>query len=302
MAGNLGTASVIGFMPYRYAKSRRDGSQADVSRYGTFRALSPFAIYPGRIPIPGRLSYVFRSYWEADDNLLDWAADSVEGVWQGLKCLDNGIDERLFHGQPKKRRGRPDGHLFADYRLLDYGQAKALIYIPTYLELLRQQSAVLAKLDQAVEIVDVSYQPDTLGAKPISHAALLVDYLNGDLEPYEAAHQRLLELAERMEQRYSENTDADVTPVGAEFVEIGERVRQLGFPPTTTYSDCARLFERENLMLMAVHSSGCGDEVEPVTELLNQWLQHGLLTKNEANDLAKAAPMSRMGGWWVERT
>lgn len=132
-------------MAYRYAKSRRDGTQSDVSRYGTFRALSPFAVYPGRIPIPGMLSYVHRSYWEAGDNLLDWAADSVEGVWQGLKCLDNGTDERLFRGQPKKRRGRPDGHLFADYRLLDYPQAKALIYIPTYLELVRQQSEVIAK-------------------------------------------------------------------------------------------------------------------------------------------------------------
>ena len=77
-------------------------------------------------------------------------------------------DERLFHGQPKKRRGRPDGHLFGDYRLRDYGQ---LIYIPAYLELIRQQSEIIAKLDPDVEIVNVSYQPDTLGPKPISHAA-----------------------------------------------------------------------------------------------------------------------------------
>ena len=91
----------------------------------------------------------------------------------GLKCLDNGTDERLFHGQPKKRRGRPDGHLYGYYRLLDNGQAKALIYIPTYLELIRQQSDVVARLDPDVEILDVSYQPDTLGPKLISHAALL---------------------------------------------------------------------------------------------------------------------------------
>ena len=251
---------------FRYAKSRRDGSQADVSRHGTFRALSPFAVYPGKIPIPGRLSYVFRSNWEAGEDLLDWSADSVEGVWQGLKCLDNGTDERLFHGQPKKRRGRPDGHLYGDYRLLDYGQAKALIYIPTYLELIRQQSEVIAKLDPEVEIVDVSYQPDTLGPKPISHAALLVDYLNGDLSPYEEAHQRLLELAGRVEQRHAQaaSTDNDVTPVAGEFVEIGERVRQLESPSTANYSDCARLFERENLMLMAVQMSGCGEELQPM--------------------------------------
>jgi hypothetical protein len=156
---------------FRYAKSRRDGTQADVSRYGHFRALSPFAVYPGKIPIPGRLSYAFRSYWEAGDHLLDWNADSVEGVWQGLKLIDGHIEERLLRGQPKKRRGRPEGHLFADYRLLNYVEAKALIYIPTYLELLWQQAEVLAQLDPAVEIVDVSYQPETLGPKPISHAA-----------------------------------------------------------------------------------------------------------------------------------
>ena len=288
-------------MAYRYAKSRKDCTQADVSRYGSFRALSPFAVYPGKIPIPGRLSYVFRRYWEAGEDLLDWSADSVEGVWQGLKCLDNGTDERLFHGQPKKRRGRPDGHLYGDYRLLDYGQAKALIYIPTYLELLRQQSDVVARLDPDVEIVDVSYQPDTLGPKPISHAALLVDYLNGALEPYEQAHQRLLDLAARIDQRHADAaTDLPTSPVAAEFVEIGERVRQLGFPTVTTYGDCARLFERENLMLMAVQMSGCGDELEPLTSLFRQWRRDGLLTQDEASDLADRAPLSRMGDWWIE--
>ena len=286
---------------FRYAKSRRDSSQADVSRYGSFRALSPFAVYPGRIPIPGRLSYVFRSHWETGEDLLDWSADSVEGVWQGLKCLDNGTDERLFHGQPTKRRGRPDGHSYAGYRLLDYGQAKALIYIPTYLELIRQQSEVIAKLEPDVEIVDVSYQPDTLGPKPISLAALLVDYLNGDLSPYEEAHQRLLELAGRVEERHTQAAiDSDVSPVAGELIEIGERVRQLEFPSTNTYKDCARLFERENLMLMAVHMSGCGEEVEPMTNLFRQWRRNGLLTKEQARDLAETAPMSRMGDWWVD--
>ncbi len=288
-------------MAYRYAKSRRDATQSDVSRYGAFRALSPFAVYPGRIPIAGRLSYVFRSYWEAGEDLLDWSADSVEGVWQGLKCLDDGTDERLFHGQPKKRRGRPDGHLYGGYRLLDYGQAKALIYIPTYLELVRQQSEVVARLDPDVEIVDVSYQPDTLGPRPISHAALLVDHLNGELEPYEQAHQRLLDLAARIERRHADApADLPTSPVAAEFVEIGERVRQLGFPTATNYGECAQLFERENLMLMAVQMSGCGDELEPLTALFRQWRRDGLLTRDEASDLAETAPLSRMGNWWMD--
>jgi len=79
-------------------------------------------------------------------------------------------------------------------------------------------------------------------------------------------------------------------------VEIGERVRQLEFPSTANYSDCARLFERENLMQM----SGCGEELQPMTALLRQWRCEGLLTREQARDLAEAAPMSRMGEWWVD--
>lgn len=150
--------------------------------------------------------------------------------------------------------------------------------------------------------LSLSYQPDTLGPKPISHAALLVDYLNGELKPFEEAHRRMLDLSAGMEGRYAEERDADVSLLLEEFVEIGERVHQLGAPSTATYGDCARLFERENLMLMAVHSSGCGDEVEPLTNLMNQWRREGLLTREEAAKLAFAAPMGRMGSWWSEKT
>ena len=83
-------------------------------------------------------------------------------------------------------------------------------------------------------------------------------------------------------------------------MEIGERVRQLGFPTVTTYGDCAQLFERENLMLMAVQMSGCGDEREPLSALFRQWRRDGLLTRDEASELADRAPLSRMGDWWIE--
>jgi hypothetical protein len=53
-------------------------------------------------------------------------------------------------------------------------------------------------------------------------------------------------------------------------------------------------------MLMAVHMSGCADELEPLTRLLRQWRREGLLTKDEASDLAETAPMSRMGDWWLD--
>lgn len=286
---------------YRYARSRRDGTPADVSRSGNFRALSPFAVYPGRIPIPGRMSYIFRWHWAQGDDWLDGTADSVEGVWQGLKCLERGTEERLFRGQPKKRRGRTQGHLFADYRFLDDGQARSLIYIPAYLELLRQQSEVIARLDPTVDIVDVRYQPEPLGPKPLSHAALLVDYLNGALQPYEESHLRLLNLAERMHQRYLQAaSDSDQSPVADELIEIGERVKALGFPSTESYATCARLFERENLILMATSVAGCPEEVLPMTTLFRQWRCDGLLTREQARALAASTPMSRLGNWWAE--
>lgn len=115
-------------MAYRYA------NLAWMALNRMFPATGPFAV----LGLPRQSSYS----WNAElcaSLLLGSRGQSarlgrgaVEGVWQGLKSLDNGTDERLFH------------------------------------------------------------QPDTLGPKPISHAALLVDYLNGKLRPFEDAHQRML--------------------------------------------------------------------------------------------------------------
>lgn len=83
--------------------------------------LSPF--YPhGGIPVPG-----MPNTW----------ADSVEGIWQGLKLFAGEIDQAFFVGKGRKRRGRPEGHRFGD-RVLGYIEARRSIYLPSYEYLWRE--------------------------------------------------------------------------------------------------------------------------------------------------------------------
>ena len=104
-----------------------------------------------------------------------------------------------------------------------------------------------------------------------------------------------------MHQRYLQaDSESDQSPVKDELFEIGKRVKELGFPSTESYASCARLFERENLILMATSVAGCHEEVQPMTTLFRQWRRDGLLTRDQAQALAVATPMSRMGTWWAE--
>ncbi len=141
------------------------------------------------------------------DDWPEFFATTVEGIWQGLKRLDGECQIEAMRKPARKRRGRPDGHNYGDYRLLAYGQAKALIYIPAYLAQLRIHLELIQELHRraaqnTVTIVDVTYQPDVFGPRPISHASLLVDYLENKLGPYEQAHQRLTELAASINAAY----------------------------------------------------------------------------------------------------
>jgi hypothetical protein len=269
----------------------RPPTQINVSRYGIepWRQLSPFIRHA--IPVPGRFGYL-----DLLDDSLEMlgeqaVADSVEGVWQGLKVI-NGHTGSL-HGAPRKRRGRPEGHDFG-HRLLDYAEAKALIYIPSYLHQLRLESALLAELPADSEIVDVSYQLDCLSDKPISHAALLVEFLNGRLAPYEAAHLRLLGLAQTMLDSYDRE---DVVTAG--LFAMNERLRQIGLLPLTTYEACARLFEREALMLTIVRTTGSSLEMNLVGPMMRTWINDGLLSRSEAVALSQLGPVCRWTEQWL---
>ncbi|TET39514.1 MAG: nicotinate (nicotinamide) nucleotide adenylyltransferase [Planctomycetota bacterium] len=151
------------------------GTKIDVSSQGAeFSSLSPFTKY-GKIPVPG---------------MDDTYADSVEGLWQGLKVIHGRIDTRFFEGRGRKRRsyGRIEGHKFGD-ELLDYVEARRLIYVPSYLYMVKnycteQVEELVKRLNSGEEIHlhDVETNPDIEDtSSPLSHAAVLVDYLNKEV-------------------------------------------------------------------------------------------------------------------------
>ena len=155
-------------------KLRFDGKEViDVSSKGAqpYNQLSP--MYPhGGLRVPG-MSYTF--------------ADSVEGIWQGLKVFKSkGVDTSRFVGPGKKRPGKPQGHQYQD-RLLGYREARYKIYKPLYSDMVKTKATSIAQkmvLDmynnpRTVYVHDYESNPDIDDlSKPFAHASLLVDILN----------------------------------------------------------------------------------------------------------------------------
>lgn len=153
------------------------------SQFKGGRLLSPF--YPHKnIPIPG------------DSKGL--TANSVEGIWQGLKVFENaGIDINSFSNDTMKnikrtvrKFGKPLGHQYGVYskELLSYLDAKRLIYAPAYryvLENIPQIKDIVEKIRKQAEISDIilldyNVNPDNRDAsKPLSHAELVKMYIEG---------------------------------------------------------------------------------------------------------------------------
>ncbi|GAA3757000.1 hypothetical protein GCM10022225_47780 [Plantactinospora mayteni] len=143
--------------------------------------LSPF--YPhGGIPVPFSPGV---------------SGESVEGIWQALKVFA-GVDvdpSRLGVTTMKglkrtvRRYGAVRGHragLTGD-RLLDYPEARRLIYLPTYRWVLEQPAAdLVAELrrlaaDRDVVLLDYTTNADVADLDtPLSHAALVRSFLTGD--------------------------------------------------------------------------------------------------------------------------
>lgn len=149
--------------------------------------LSPF--YPhGDIPIP------------FSDGMT---ATCVEAVWQGLKAFEQqDVDVEMFRNDTMKnlkrtvrRFGKPLGHRKGVYgtELLNYGEARQQIYIPTYRWMLEHKAMnIIERLREASKaktIVLLDYNTscnvDDL-SKPLSHAYLVKAYAEG-LPPYEDA-------------------------------------------------------------------------------------------------------------------
>lgn len=163
----------------RYGKSAKFidvTSKADPK----FLPLSPF--YPhGDIPIP---------FTENHTGM------SVEGIWQGLKVFENhDVDlSKLENNTMKNLKrmirnyGYPKGHRkgINGTEILDYVEARLLIYLPIYKWVLENKcSNVINELriiNQSTEIILLDFTTNDnvfLIKQPLSHAALLRDFLKG---------------------------------------------------------------------------------------------------------------------------
>lgn len=147
------------------------------------RKLSPF--YPhGNISIPGESA--------------NMTACSVEGIWQGLKVFENAsIDTSSFNNNTMKnikrtvrKFGKPLGHQYGVYSktLLNYLEAKRLIYAPAYkyvLEQIPEVKLIIEKIKKEAEtsiivLLDYNINPDNRdSSKPLSHAELVKMYIEG---------------------------------------------------------------------------------------------------------------------------
>jgi hypothetical protein len=148
---------------------------------------SPF--YPhGGIPIPNSPSVV---------------AQSVEGLWQGLKVFERedidpgkwAITNMSGIKRAVRSRGRVRGHRFGIQSdvLLDYREARYRIYLPAYLWVLEnrlaEQVQELRKLLAEKTLVLLDYE--TNGnvedlSTPLSHAALVKCHLEGSWPVFSA--------------------------------------------------------------------------------------------------------------------
>ncbi|MDE6082992.1 MAG: hypothetical protein K2G11_00745 [Muribaculaceae bacterium] len=146
-----------------------------------FVMLSPF--YPhGNIPIP---------------NSEGVTASCVEAVWQGLKVFESSdIDTSLFYNDTMRnlkrtirKYGKPLGHRFGvkSKTLLDYIDARKLIYIPTYNwvlenkaeDLIKKLAAIAAK--QNLVLLDYNTNGDVERTDtPLSHASLIKAYIESN--------------------------------------------------------------------------------------------------------------------------
>ena len=274
----------------------------DVSRFGPapFRRLSPFE-QVGSVPVPGWFlpsdKLDLASGGLAETDLTESYADSVEGIWQGLKLLPD-IDETLFRNTASKRRGRPLGH---QYGLLTVGymEARAVIYVPAYRHQLSTVADVVAQLlrqaaDEGVAIADVSFAPDPFDpALPLSHAALMRDHLLGALAAYDHADRCLDDRVERLHDAYGDQ-GIDLGARRTWLTQTIEFVTQLGHRdrPLDSYPRWAARHEQLTLVHeLHAELNAITDHHDLLVEAAQQWQAAGVISPPEADRLL--APASR---------
>jgi hypothetical protein len=123
-------------------------------------------------------------------------AASVESIWQGLKVFASAdIDLTKFYITNMKgikrsirKHGPCLGHRagVGGSHLLSYGEARLQIYLPAYRwvldNCLQSEIARLRKLGSERMIILLDYETNTEVenlSRPLSHASLIIQYLNG---------------------------------------------------------------------------------------------------------------------------
>lgn len=160
------------------------------SEYAMARMLSPF--YPHyNIPIP----------FTPPEEIT---ATCVEAVWQGLKVFKyQDVDIATFKNDTMKdlkrtvrKYGKPSGHRKGVHgtELLNYYDARMLIYLPTYKWVLdnvpkaHEAAMRIKEKNKTSDIVLLDYNTNTDFrniTKPISHAGLLKLYIEEQYPTYE---------------------------------------------------------------------------------------------------------------------
>jgi hypothetical protein len=154
-----------------------DALLLDVTSKGTMPWVKFSPFYPhGGIPVPFS---------------PDVTAQSVEGIWQGLKVFDTAdVDMSKFAITTMKNLKRtvrtPKGHRRGvnGTTLLSYRDARYQIYLPCYKWMLdnclQDEIAELRQLAETQNIVLLDYETNTdidNLSKPLSHAGLIKRYL-----------------------------------------------------------------------------------------------------------------------------
>ncbi len=123
---------------------------------------------------------------------------SVEGIWQGLKVFETtDIDISKFYlsnmrgiKRTEKKYGKILGHRkgVIGTHLLNYYEARKLIYIPTYLwvldAFLKAEINELKNINKNSHIVFLDYETnfdEKNLKKPLSHASLIKRFINNDI-------------------------------------------------------------------------------------------------------------------------
>ncbi len=159
---------------------KQDGLLIDASTPSLpYNMLSPFFVWDKVIPVP---------------EMEDFKSRTVEGIWQGLKLVNDKIDKSLFDAKKiKKRRVEPYGSckfLFKGERI-NYVEARKKIYKPSYEWMfhnllprdLKESLYILAENNIQLYFFDVDDNSDIENtSSSFSHSSLLVDIINRELE------------------------------------------------------------------------------------------------------------------------